>query len=67
MGNLYVYLGGYFKLFTTRKQALGLPQKYRYEDEPVPMLVYLMDGIYGIYGWALDTSWYYQPVPDGSS
>ena len=23
---------------TTRKQALGPPQKYRYGDEPVPML-----------------------------
>ena len=42
-------------LHTTRKQALGPPQKYRYGDEPVP--------VDGIFEWALGTGWYYQPVP----
>ena len=57
-------------MYTTRKQALGPPQKYRYRDEPVPMLAYvpvhLHTGTFGvneIYEWALGTGWYYQPVP----
>ena len=29
---------------TTRKQALGPPQKYRYEDEPVSMLAAAITG-----------------------
>ena len=36
---------------TTRKQALGPPQKYRYEDEPVPIF-----GVDEIFEWALRLS-----------
>ena len=35
---------------TTRKHAKGPPQKYRYEDKPVPILD-------GTYGRALRTGW----------
>ena len=55
-------------LITTRKQALDPPQKYRYGDEPVPMLgtgssPYRYFWVDGIYEWVLGTGWYYQPVP----
>ena len=43
---------------TTRKQALGSPQKY--------LPVHLHTGTFGvdvIFEWALGTGWYYQPVP----
>ena len=48
---------------TTRKQALGPPQKYRYGDELVPMLHTGTFGVDEIFEWALGTGWYYQPVP----
>ena len=50
----------YWEEVTTRKQALGTPQKYRYE--PVPMHTGTF-GVDGIYEWVLGTGWYYQPVP----
>ena len=37
-------------LSTTRKHAKDPPQKYRYEDKPVPILD-------GTYGRALGTGW----------
>ena len=39
---------------TTRKQVLGPHQKYQYENEPVPILAF---GVDGIYEWALGTGW----------
>ena len=38
-------------MYTTRKQALGPPQKYRYEDEPVPIF-----GVDEIFEWVLRLS-----------
>ena len=33
----FLFTAGDGRRRTTRKQALGLPQKYQYRDEPVPM------------------------------
>ena len=33
---------------TTKKQALGPPQKYRYGDEPVPIPIHLNTGTFGV-------------------
>jgi len=50
-------------LRTTRKLTKGPPHKYRYEDEPIPILNTSTFGVDGTYGWALGTGWWHQLVP----
>ena len=45
---------------TTRKHALGPPQKYPYEDEDLRTGTFRVDGTYKR---ALGTGWCYHPVP----